>query len=267
MSDNRPIGIFDSGVGGLTVLSALSARLPNESTLYVGDTARVPYGNKGAETITRYAMEICAFLTASNVKCIVIACNTVSALSLDALQSSFSVPIIGVIDPCVKRALEVTRDGNMGIIGTRSTIASHAYQRKLRSCNVVSAACPLFVPLVEEMLIEHPATDTLIEHYLSPMKKSGIDTLILGCTHYPLLEKPLMKFFGPDVTLCSSAGCCALEVEQALKGSDMFSDSTEPVRKFFVSDDLEQFKQHAQAFSTLPIENLGQFTVEPLIVP
>ena len=226
MNDNvpaatqRPIGVFDSGIGGLTVVSALRRLLPNESIFYVGDTARVPYGGKSAATVQRYSREIAAILLQENAKTVVVACNTASALALPDLEETLPVTVTGVINPGARAALAQTRSGHIGVIGTRATINSGAYERALRaldsSVRVTARACPLLVPLIEEGWLESPVTDEIVRQYLAPLLKDGIDTLVLGCTHYPLLRAAIARVAGDKVALVDSAENCALAVRDLL---------------------------------------------------
>lgn len=217
---SRPIGVFDSGIGGLTVVKALQELLPNENIFYLGDTARVPYGNKSAETVERYSLELAGMLMRENAKAIVVACNTVSSVAIPKLRTSVSVPVIGVIEPGAQAALAITRNRHVGVIGTRATIRSGAYENALRALNVhvqvSSRACPLLVPLIEEGLLNDELTDQTIARYLDPMIADGIDTLVLGCTHYPLLAKAIARFLGNKVRLVDSAGNCAVAVRNLL---------------------------------------------------
>jgi glutamate racemase len=217
--DRRPIGIFDSGIGGLTVLRALRARLPRERFVYLGDTARLPYGTKSPETVARYALRAGRFLAAHDVKLLVVACNTASATALPALAAALPVPVIGVVGPGAAAAARRTR-GGVGVIGTESTIASGAYLRALLAerdgLEVTAAACPLFVPLAEEGWFDHPVTREVAAIYLAPLAAAGIDTLILGCTHYPLLRGAIAAGIGAGVALVDSATAVADEVHQRL---------------------------------------------------
>ncbi len=216
-----PLGVFDSGVGGLTVARAIREALPQESILYLGDTARVPYGNKSPETVLRYAREDCAFLLSRGVKAIVVACNTASAHALPALQQEVPVPIFGVVEPGVAAALAATRSGRIGIIGTQGTIGSGAYQeRLLRSRpDLILHACatPLLVPLVEEDWVGHVAARLVLEEYLAPIRAEGVDTLVLGCTHYPLLREAIRGVMGAGVALVDSAESCAATLHKHLE--------------------------------------------------
>ena len=220
MSDARPIGVFDSGIGGLTVVKALRDLLPNENIVYLGDTARVPYGPKSPETVQRYALELAQILTQKNAKALVVACNTVSSVALPLLANKFSVPVIGVIVPGARAALQATRNRHIGVIGTRATIRSGAYEKVLHATDnnvrVSSRACPLLVPLIEEGLLNDDVTDQLILRYLQPLVADGIDTLVLGCTHYPLLTNAITRVLGLQITLVDSAQNCARAVEEML---------------------------------------------------
>lgn len=200
----NPIGVFDSGIGGLTVVAELRRALPAEKILYLGDTARVPYGGKSAETVTRYSREISDLLVAEGAKLIVVACNTASALAVPTLVPDYSIPIIGVLEPGAAAAVRATRSGKIGIIGTRATIGSGAYRRAITAINpdifVTTTACPLLVPLIEEGLFDDSVTDNLLHRYLDPMLADGIDTLVLGCTHYPLLKRAIGTICGDRVS-------------------------------------------------------------------
>jgi glutamate racemase len=216
----RPIGVFDSGIGGLTVAGALRRLLPSEHISYIGDTARVPYGGKSASTIERYSRELSRMLLEDGSKLIVVACNSASALALAALQSSLEVPVLGVIQSGAVAAVAATRSGCVGVIGTRATVNSGAYQEAIRALNpeirVEASACPLLVPLIEEGWLEDPVTDAVVARYLEPLFGKGIDTLVLGCTHYPLLQGALKKYAGSGIALVDSAKNCALEVQSLL---------------------------------------------------
>ena len=220
MSDSRPIGVFDSGIGGLTVVKALRDLLPNEDIFYLGDTARVPFGPKSPETVQRYAVELAGMLMQKNAKALVVACNTVSSVALPLLMEKFSVPVIGVIEPGARAALQATRNRHIGVIGTRATIRSGAYEKALRAANnnvrVSSRACPLLVPLIEEGLLNDDVTDRMIMRYLEPLLTDGIDTLVLGCTHYPLLTDAIARMLKRQVVLVDSAQNCARAVEGIL---------------------------------------------------
>lgn len=220
MSDMRPIGVFDSGIGGLTVVKALRDLLPNENITYLGDTARVPYGPKSAETVQRYATELAGMLIKENAKALVVACNTVSSVALPVLTEKFPVPITGVIEPGARAALEVSRNRHIGVIGTRATIRSGAYEKTLRAADenvrVSSQACPLLVPLIEEGLLNDEVTDRVILRYLGPLLNDEIDTLVLGCTHYPLLTNAIGRVLKRQIMIVDSAHNCARAVEEML---------------------------------------------------
>ena len=226
----KPIGVFDSGVGGLTVVKALRELLPNENIFYLGDTARVPYGNKSAETVERYALELAKMLIAENAKLIVVACNTVSSVAIPKLRTNVPVPVIGVIEPGANAAIAMTRNRYVGVIGTRATIRSGAYENALRALNVhvrvTSVACPLLVPLIEEGLLDDKLTDLTIERYLKPMAVDGIDTLVLGCTHYPLLTGAIACSLGDKVQIVDSAMNCARAVKDSLDRQSLATAST-----------------------------------------
>jgi glutamate racemase len=215
-----PIGVFDSGIGGLTVVAALHRLLPGESIFYVGDTARVPYGGKSQETIERYSVEISKLLLSENAKMVVVACNTSSALALAYLRNRFSVPVLGVIQPGAAAAIGASRNKRIGVIGTRATIASRAYDQAIQAIcaevQVFSMACPLLVPLIEEGMFRDEMTDLTLRRYLEPLLAKDIDTLVLGCTHYPLLREAITRLVGSTVTLVDSAQNCALAVQEAL---------------------------------------------------
>src|ERR1700733_13886320 len=220
-TSEQPIGAFDSGVGGLTVVQAMRQLLPAEDILYLGDTARVPYGNKSPETIIRFSREIMAYLRGHDVKAVVVACNTASAHALSILQKEADIPVIGVIAPGVEAALEATRNGRIGVIGTAGTIGSDAYQKLLRELRpevvITAVAAPLLVSLVEEDWLAHPATQLILEEYLAPMKAARVDTVVLACTHYPLLKSLAQKVLGPEVVLVDSAQNAAAALARKLE--------------------------------------------------
>src|SRR5205085_4190232 len=221
----QPIGVFDSGIGGLTVVSALRTLLPNESIFYLGDTARVPYGGKSAATVQRYSLEIAAMLLEVKAKTVVVACNTASALALPRLEETLAVTVTGVILPGARAAIAQTRSGHIGVIGTRATIASGAYERALRSLDaqvrVTARPCPLLVPLIEEGWLENPITDEIVLQYLAPLMNDGVDTLVLGCTHYPLLRNAIARLVGEKIALVDSAQNCALAVRDLLQQENL----------------------------------------------
>jgi len=222
---SAPIAVFDSGIGGLTVVSALRDELPGEHIIYLGDTARVPYGGKSRATIERYGEETARFLVGQGAKMIVVACNTASALALPHLRDLFGVPVEGVIAPGVEAALSATRSGHVAVIGTKATIGSDAYAGALHAARpdirVTSVACPLLVPLVEEGLFEDSVTDAVLRRYLAPLLAGDADTLVLGCTHYPLLAKAIARAVGPRISLVNSAANCARTVARRLEDSGL----------------------------------------------
>jgi glutamate racemase len=239
--EKRPLGMFDSGIGGLTVLDAVGRRLPRESVVYFGDTARLPYGTKSKETVTRFSEEIVRFLMTKNPKLIVVACNTASAYSLPVIRSMVDIPVVGVVEPGAKAALRVTRNNKIGVIGTRATIQSGAYLEAIQSrkpdAKVFSKACPLFVPLIEEGWVDHPVTLEVAKHYLEHLTACEVDALILGCTHYPLLKSVLEQVVEPGVVLVDSAEETAREVEEVLGGKGMLASSlVGPRAELYVSD-------------------------------
>src|SRR5512147_2708139 len=248
-----PLGVFDSGIGGLTVAHALFECLPHESVVYFGDTARVPYGPKSPETVRRYSGEILDLLVRRGVKMVVVACNTSTAHALDFLRARSPVPVQGVIEPGARAAAAATRAGRIGVIGTAGTIASGAYERAIKAGRpggeVVSRACPLFVPLVEEGWFDHAATELVAREYLQPLKEQGVDVLVLGCTHYPLLKPLLSRVMGPDVTLIDSAAETALELARVLTTCGIAAaDEREVTHRFVVSDDEARFRQVGARF-------------------
>ncbi|MFW9603946.1 MAG: glutamate racemase [Trichlorobacter sp.] len=237
----QAIGIFDSGVGGLTVLRELMKVLPQEDTIYFGDTARVPYGTKSPDTVIRYAREIATFLTRRDIKLLVVACNTASAVALPALQEQLSIPVVGVIEPGATRAVEATRSGKIGVIGTSGTIRSSAYTRAIKRLNpeveVLATPCPIFVPLAEEGWVDNDIAYRTAELYLHDLQEAGVDTLVLGCTHYPLLKKVIGTIMGPDVVLVDSAEETARTVAAILAEQDMLRPVTESGNHhYFVTD-------------------------------
>ncbi|MBJ6726462.1 glutamate racemase [Geomesophilobacter sediminis] len=216
----KAIGIFDSGVGGLTVLKAITAALPQEDTIYLGDTARVPYGTKSPETVIRYSRQIASYLMSHDIKLLVVACNTASAVALPTLRRELAIPIVGVIEPGARAAAAATRSGKVGVIGTAATVKSSAYTKAIKKINpeieVVTRACPLFVPLAEEGWIDNEVARLTAQTYLKPLLDEGVDTLVLGCTHYPILKGTIAEVMGPEVTLVDSAEQTALTVAQIL---------------------------------------------------
>jgi glutamate racemase len=237
----RSIGIFDSGVGGLTVLREIMQALPQEDTLYFGDTARVPYGTKSPETVTRYATEITAFLIKRDIKLLIVACNTASAVALPTLKRQLSIPVVGVIEPGARRAVEVTRTGRIGVIGTSGTIKSSAYTRAIKrlspNAEVLTRSCPLFVPLAEEGWIDNQVARLTAQAYLHELKEAEVDTLVLGCTHYPLLKLMIADVMGDGVMLVDSAEETARTVSKILMDNKMLRPPAEKGNhSYYVSD-------------------------------
>ncbi len=268
IDSDSPIGVFDSGIGGLTVVAALRRTLPGEKILYLGDTARVPYGGKSPETVTRYSKEISDILVSEGAKMVVAACNTASALAVPSLSLSYPVPLVGVIEPGAAAAVLATRNGRIGVIGTKATIGSDAYGKVIRALHpevsVTAAACPLLVPLIEEGFFEDEITCTMLRRYLEPLLRAGIDTLVLGCTHYPLLKKAIAKICGNQVTLVDSAENCALAVRALLVPSgNMHSNTTEATSRLDVllTDSSEGFLRIAEKSLDLSIDSLRVRTV------
>jgi glutamate racemase len=263
----KNIGVFDSGVGGLTVVKELMKLLPRETIIYFGDTARVPYGNKSAATVTKYSLQNARFLLQQDIKLLVVACNTASALSLAALQENFpGLPIIGVIEPGVNAALKTTKSKKVGVVGTMATISSQAYNRlltaKSHDMQVYGQACPLFVPLVEEGWVHKKVTSLIAAEYLSGMKRLGIDTLILGCTHYPLLKKIIGQVMGKKVKLVDSAQEAAREVQQILESKDLAVTKGIGNCLFYVSDIPDKFITVGQQLLGEKIQQATQIDIE-----
>ncbi len=263
---HRPIGIFDSGLGGLTVVKAIQKELPREKLVYFGDTARIPYGTKGPETIIHYARQIVRFLLKrEKVKAVVVACNTSSAWALKALRKEFNIPILGVIEPGAYAAVEATRNGKIGVIGTEGTVYSGAYPEAIRrlkpSLKVVARACPLFVPLVEEGKLSGPLAEAVAREYLKPLLKAGIDTLLLGCTHYPLLKRTLSKVSGPRVRIVDSADETARSLHRNLEIHGVQLNGHGGVT-YYVSDLSRKFKEQAQRFLGRHIQKVEKIFIE-----
>lgn len=252
-TDNRAIGVFDSGVGGLTVLKALMSKLPAESTVYLGDTARVPYGTKSAEVVTRYSLKNAEFLVSQEIKLLVVACNTASAVALPSLSAALDVPVLGVIGPGAQTAASTTRTGKVGVIGTPGTIRSGAYQRALETArpgaNVLAKPCPLFVPLAEEGWTHGEVPRLVATEYLVELAQAGVDTLVLGCTHYPLLKGVIAEVMGSAVTLVDSAEATADAAARLLSNGPVLpSAGATPVHRYFVTDTPDRFVQVAARF-------------------
>jgi glutamate racemase len=248
----RPIGVFDSGVGGLTVVKELIRQLPSEDIVYFGDTARVPYGIKSKETVIRFSIENILFLLKQNVKLICIACNTVSSVALPALKGHFKVPIVGVITPGVREAVYATQNKRIGVMGTRGTINSRTYEFEIKQlkpqAKVTAVSCPLFVPFAEEGWLSGPVVLEVARTYLKPLKDARVDTAILGCTHYPLLKPVIKKVLGENVTLIDSAKQVAIEVKKILAQEGLLIKAGKGKRRFYVSDNPEWFSDLAGRF-------------------
>jgi glutamate racemase len=266
MSSSRPIGIFDSGIGGLTVVHEIMRQLPHERVVYVGDTARVPYGPKSPDTVRRYARQITRFLLEQDVKAVVVACNTATAHALEELRSDLEVPVVGVIEPGARAAVTASGGGSIGVIGTAGTIRSGAYERAIRALDpdaeISVRACPLFVPLVEEGWTDHPVTRAVAREYLAPLCARGISALVLGCTHYPLLKTVLRRTLGSRVALIDSAAETAAEVGRVLRQYALEAPESEqpPAHRFVASDDPMQFLDLGQRFLGDAIERVDVHT-------
>lgn len=253
--DKRPIGVFDSGLGGLTAVRELRRLLPGEDIVYFGDTGRVPYGSRSKDTIVKYARQDAAFLNTFDPKAIVIACGTVSANALEVLRQENSIPVLGVVEPAAQAAALASKNGKIGLIGTEASIRSGAYEDALAilrpDAQVVPKACPLFVPLVENGRFKpgDAVAELVVKEYLHPLKEAGIDTLVMGCTHYPLLRDIIAAFMGPEVTLIDAGGACAHRVSEVLGVSDARSGWTGGGKcRYFVSDSVDGFARLASLF-------------------
>lgn len=264
-----PIGVFDSGVGGLTVVREMIRQLPDENIVYFGDTARVPYGSKSRNTIIRFSEQIIRFLKTKQVKAIVIACNTASALALEAVRDEFDVPILGVVIPGARAAVEATANGKVGVVGTEATVQSGMYTKIIQSMNpeieVLEKACPLFVPLVEEGFKEHHVTQEIIDYYLESMKKTDIDAMILGCTHYPLLRSKIRAYMGENIQIVNPAYETAMDLRNLLKEMDMENNGAEGQKsryEFFVSDAAEKFRSFANTVMPFDVPETNVVNIE-----
>lgn len=271
MSDDRPIGIFDSGIGGLTVAKKIFEYLPNENVIYFGDTARVPYGSKSNSTVIEYAYQDAKFLIDKNVKIIIVACNTVSSVAMKHLSERFNVPIIGMIEPGTKMAFSKTKNNKIGVIGTDATINNKAYSEELHRLNsnieVYEKSCPLFVPLAEEGWLNKEATALIAEEYLNELKIKDVDTLILGCTHYPLLSNVIQKVMGNNVNLIDSGTAAALNVDSYLKNKDIILSNKGEHKEnhFYVTDMPKRFRKVAELFLGRKIQNVHKIELEEII--
>jgi glutamate racemase len=263
---SAPIGVFDSGIGGLTVVREIMRQLPDERIIYFGDTARVPYGPKSPDTVRRYAREIATWLQHQGVKGIVVACNTATAHALETLTHEFAFPILGVVEPGARAAVRASHGGSIGVIGTAGTIGSGAYERAIRAlapqARIAARACPLFVPLVEEGWLDRDATRLIADEYLVPLRKEDVDTLVLGCTHYPLLKSLIGDVMGRDVQLIDSAQETAAETARVLdkEGLRAVGRLTSPHR-FVASDAPEQFLRMGQRFLGTAIDRVETVTL------
>ena len=266
-----PIGVFDSGVGGLTVVREIMRNLPNEEIVYFGDTARVPYGSKSKETVTRYSRQIVRFLQSKEVKAIVVACNTASAYALETIKKELNIPIIGVVEPGARVACETTVNDRIGVIGTEATVHSGIYtsfiRRQKPDVQVVSKACPLFVPLVEEGWLKDPITMEVARRYLEELLQYDIDTLILGCTHYPLLRSTVQKIVGEKVNLVNPAYETARDLKkllerEGLSNPDHETDPSEMDHRFYVSDAAEKFNKFANSILPYDIDTTQEIPIE-----
>lgn len=262
-----PVGVFDSGVGGLTVAREIMRQLPDENIVYFGDTARLPYGSKSRESVIRFSRQIIRFLQTKKVKAIVIACNTATAQALETVQQEFDTPIIGVISPGARAAVKETKNKKIGVIGTEGTIRSNEYTRVIHrlmpEASVYGKACPLFVPLVEEGFAKHTITEQVIDIYLREMRESEVDTMILGCTHYPLLRSSIMKYMGDKVHIVNPAYETAMELRACLKERGAANVNEEFNKyEFYVSDAAEKFRQFANSVLPYDVGSIRQINIE-----
>ena len=266
----KPIGVFDSGIGGLTVVKRMASSLPNENIIYFGDTARVPYGSKSNSTVIEYSIQNTKFLLQKNIKALVVACNTASSIAIPDLKKMFDIPIIGMIEPGSKMALKKSQSKRIGVIGTRATVGNLAYSKEIKNLNssayVFEKPCPLFVPLAEEGWIKHKATYEIAEEYLKELREDKIDTLVLGCTHYPILTEVIQKAIGKNVSLIDSGVASSEIVEVELKKLDLLSDSKKiGVQEYYVSDIPAKFKEVAELFLGKGIDHVHKVDLEVLI--
>lgn len=267
--DNRPIGIFDSGIGGLTVLKEIAEQLPHEDIIYFGDTARIPYGSKSVQTIKKYAFQCASFLKSKDVKTIVIACNTASSIALEHLQNNFDLPIIGVIEPGSRSAASATKNGRIGVIGTIATINSNAYQSKImeykHDSEVIGIPCPLFVPIIEEGWEYSTVAELTAEKYLTELIEHDVDSLVLGCTHYPILRYTIKKVVGPNVKLVNPAFETARDLRKLLTDENILNENYEiPTYEYYTSDAPERFRRIGGNFLKKEIDNLYEIAIDNL---
>lgn len=267
--DNRPIGIFDSGVGGLTVMREVMEQLPYENIIYLGDTARIPYGSKSDQTIRKYANQCSSFLKSKDVKTIVIACNTASSIALEFVQKNFDLPIIGVIDPGARSAAASTENGRIGVIGTIATINSNAYQQKimeyLHDAEVIGIPCPLFVPIVEEGWEYSNVAELTAEKYLEELIEHEVDTLVLGCTHYPILRHTIKNVVGPNIKLVNPAYETARDLKKLLTDRNMLNENHKSARyEYYASDAPERLRRIGGNFLKKEIDNLYEIAIDNL---
>lgn len=270
MNKSNPIGVFDSGIGGLTVVKSLNMFLPSESIIYFGDTARVPYGPKSNSTVIEYSIQDAKFLAKRNVKVIVVACNTASSIAIEELRNQFDIPIIGMINPGAKAAIKESKNKKIGVIGTETTISNKAYSKAINKIDdkieVIEKACPLFVPLAEEGWTHHPATKLIAEEYLTELKEAKIDTLILGCTHYPILKDIIQEAVGENVKLIDSGSAASVEVNEYLEGRGIKNfQHTIGKHEYYVSDVPKKFNEIANRFLGKELEHLKKVDLEEII--
>ena len=266
----KPIGVFDSGIGGLTVVERLASTLPNENIIYFGDTARVPYGSKSNSTVIEYSIQNTKFLLQKNIKALVVACNTASSIAIPDLKKMFDIPIIGMIEPGSRMALSKTHNKKIGVIGTRATISNLAYSKEIKKMNdkavVFEKPCPLFVPLAEEGWIKHKATYEIAEEYLKELRENKIDTLVLGCTHYPILSEVIQEVIGLKVALIDSGVASSELIKDELEKFNLLSDSEKTgSQEYYVSDIPAKFKEVAELFLGRAIDHVHKVDLEVLI--
>ena len=267
--NSKPIGVFDSGIGGLTVVKRLGTTLPNENIIYFGDTARVPYGSKSNSTVIEYSIQNTNFLLGKDVKAIIVACNTASSVAIPELKSKFDLPIIGMIEPGASMALQFSSNKKIGIIGTRATISNKAYSTEIKkmepAANIYEKPCPLFVPFAEEGWLTHKATYEVAEEYLKELREHEIDTLVLGCTHYPILADVIQEVMGNNVKLIDSGVASAEVIKNMLQKNNLLSESDgKGIQEFYVSDIPEKFREEAELFLGRPIDDVHKVDLETL---